>query len=213
VSSSFEKDEYFRVEEAPTGVRLTHTRQSRVGQADEAFGDRIMRHGEHKFVFTIDCAHSSTGTGVYLGAASASADGHARRRFGVRVSDGRFVMYPAGPASGSASAVNCSEGWMGAAQSERAVGRRVEVLCDMDRRRLSFSVDGAAHVDCGVLPDELPDALVPWVQVFFKSDVVTLSQHRSRRGSGPPSPPAPVRVAPPAKVYEATPFEAGPWTP
>ena len=83
----------------------------------------------------------------------------------------------------------------------------------MDRRRLLFSIDGAAAVDSGVLPAELPESLVAWAQVFFKGDVLTLSHHRSRlTGQSPPSPPPPVPVPRPPRTYDDTTFEAGPWT-
>ena len=117
------------------------------------------------------------------------------------------------PEPAAATSKMLSEGFLGSAHAERAVGRRVEVLVDMDRKMLSFSVDGAAHVDSGVLPADLPDALVPWAQVFFKGDAVTLSHHRSRATAGSVPSPTPVKVKPPSKVYDMTPFEAGPWTP
>lgn len=222
--SSFEAAEFFRVESIPParegdapGARLTHKRQSRVGQSDEAFGDRVMSKGEHRFIFTILSAHSPSGNGLCLGVAAAEHVGHAstRHKYGIRVSDGRCVSYPSpdSPSGGRSPNVRLSEGFMSHRESVRAVGRRVEVIVDMDRRRLFFSVDGAAHVDSGVLPETLPDALVPWVQLFFKSDAISLSQHRSRPTNGaPPSPQPPVLVPPSARFYDYTRFEAGPWT-
>ena len=103
-STSFSPAEYFKIETVQgerdneaNGARLTHTRQSRVGQADECFGDRVMSKGEHKFVFTICSSHSGSGTGFILGVAAVS-DGsiYARKKYGVRVSDGRCITYPDG---------------------------------------------------------------------------------------------------------------------
>lgn len=232
--TSFDKDDSFRLEVVPperdfgaAGARLTHKVQCRVGQANEVYGDRVMSKGEHRFVVTIEETHSPAGTGLIFGVASANAsESYGRRKYGVRVSDGRFIQLPV-PQLDFRELRNASEeerrppsarllaeGHHGAARSMRAVAHRVEIICDMDRRRLAFSVDGATAVDSGIMPEDLPEALVPWVQVFFKGDVVTLEQHRSRlTGASPPHSPPPVLVPPPSKVYDQTPFEAGPWTP
>ena len=223
--SGWEESAYFKMETVPSGrdrdppgARIVHTRQSRVGQADEAFGDRVMSRGEHRFVFTIACAHSSTGSGLVLGVAAAAGSEHVRQKIGIRPSDGRLVRVPAPePVKGGerdSRPVLLAENCMPRA-SERAVGRRVEIIVDLERKQVAFSVDGASAVDSGVLPEELPSTLVPWVQVFFKGDAVTLSHHRVRApkpGSSPRSPPPPVKVsALVSRAYDQSKFEAGPW--
>ena len=56
-----------------------------------------------------------------------------------------------------------------------------------------------------------PDALVPWTQLFYKDDAVTLSQHRQRAIHRTQTP-----RATPTKRKDPRPstpqFEAGPWT-
>ena len=221
--SNFVPDEFFKVEELPPHrdieepmSRIVHKRQSRVGQADEAYGDRVMSKGEHRFVFTIHNTHHDAGTGILLGVAAADrGDGYARRKWGVRVSDGRLVSFPTPDASSpdGRDSKYLAEAFI-EGQQMRAVGRRVEVVLDLDLGRLAFSVDGALAVDSGAMPDELPEALVPWVQVFYKNDAVILSHHRSRPTFGSPPSPPPVRVPKHiSRAYDNAPFEAGPWTP
>lgn len=192
-------------------TRLIHTRQSRVGQADEAFGTRVMSKGEHRFVFTIDVAQSPSGSGLLLGFADGDDNGYSRFKYGIRVSDGRCVQYPTPT---DPKIMQLSEGFMSAATAQRAVGRRVEVVVDMDRRLCGFSVDGATLVDSGIMPSDLPVTLVPWCQIYYKADALTLSHHRMRiTGATPPSPPKPVKVPPISRVYDNTGFDSGPWTP
>ncbi len=79
----------------------------------------------------------------------------------------------------------------------------------MERQRVSFSVDGASAVDARIPPADMPSALVPWAQIFYKGDAVTLSHHRFRQT---PS----VRTPPPHKVaaspqYDTRQFDSGPW--
>ena len=203
----------------PAASGLTHSRQSRVGQSDDAFGALVMSRGEHRFVLTIECAHSSSGAGLVLGVAAApdpSQPSYVRPKWGVRPWDGRCVRVPApGPSATDANAVILAESHPRVGlYTERAVAKRVEVIVDMERRAIAFSVDGASAVDAGVLPDELPSALVPWAQLFFKGDTVALSHHRERppRRASPRSPPPPVMVTRGPQWDERV-FEAGPWTP
>ena len=186
--------------------RITHKRQSRVHQADDALGNIVMKAGEHRFVYDISSVTSS-GCGIRVGVAS--VDG--RERWGIRLSDGRSVRVPAADLDPGEAAVLLAERAVGT--MERAVSRRVEVIVNMAQRIVRYSVDGATAVDSGVLPDDYSDELVPWAQLFYKDDAVTLSHHRTARVPQRASPrlvrsrrevPAPVRKPP---------FEAGPWTP
>ena len=57
--------------------------------------------------------------------------------------------------------------------SGMAKGCKVEVLVDMDARKLSFAVNGAAPVDSGVL---LPTTGVrPWMRLFGKGDAIAMT--------------------------------------
>ena len=217
---SFNKDEFFRVESVPaanpsseTGAKVTHLRQSRVNQSDEIYGDKVMSKGEHRFVFSISNMASPTGGGLCLGVAEAVDNRYSRRKIGVRVSDGRCVVLPP-PAEGkSTPSIQLSERFMSSALQQRAVDRRVEIIVNMDKKCVLFSVDGGTAVDSGVLPHELPESLVPWAQAFFKGGVITLTDHRTRLTADrqPHSPP--VLVKPPSRIWEFVGFEAGPWTP
>ena len=220
VSSSFNKEpDFWRIEERPgvdgdaPSTRLFHTRQSRVGQPDEAFGTRLMSKGEHRFVITLDELTSPSGSGLLLGVADGADNGYSRFKYGIRVSDGRCVQYPT-PEDARNVKKTAAEGFLGSARAVRAVDRRVEVVVDMDRRAVAFSVDGMTVVDSGILPGDLPDSLVPWCQIYYKGDAVILSHHRTRATAGkPPATPPPVRVPPPSKVYDMSAVDSGPWTP
>jgi hypothetical protein len=186
--------------------RLTHKRQSRVNQADDALGNITMKKGEHRFVFDIRSV-SSSGYGIRVGVAS--TDG--RERFGIRLSDGRSVRVPEANQDLGEAPVMLAERVAGAL--DRAVSRRVEVIVNMALHTVHYSVDGATAVDSGVLPDDYPDELVPWAQMFYKHDEVTISHYRTARlpqRSTPRSASSRREVPPPAKK---PPYEAGPWSP
>lgn len=197
--------------------RLKHARQSRVNQPDDAFGDRKMTKGEHKFVFDIDSC-SSSGSGVRVGVAS--EDG--RERWGIRPVDGRAVYVTSSLPSPDLeertqererlSSAFLADKPMAASRQERAVGRRIEVCVDMTRRLVTYSVDGGTGFDSGVLPDDYPDVLVPWAQLFYKEDSVTLSQHRSRAVNRKASPRSPATPRKPSSPATPT-CDSGPWTP
>ena len=210
--------ELFKIESTPdpreghhATSRLLHMRQSRVNQPDDALGDRVMSKGEHRFVFDIDSARSS-GSLVRVGVAS--TDG--RDRWGIRLTDGRSISIRPGVPTAEERERQCNvllaDKPIAAARQERAVSRRVEVIVDMARRHVFYSVDGGSAVDSGVLPEDYPELLVPWAQLFYKGDAVTLSQHRSRAvnhaARSPrlqPTPSKPSSPPPPA-------FDAGSWS-
>ncbi len=213
-TSGWMGSEYCRVESVPpfregepTGSKVVHKRQSRVGYPDDVAGDLIIKRGEHRVTMTIN-TQSASGSGLVLGVAS--LDGC--QRWGVKSSDGRLKRYPESSWRKTdlvdQPVVMLAPGRRGA--NERAINRRVEVIIDMARRRLLFSVDGATAVDAGLLPDELPAKLVCWAQLFYKGDSVTITHHRSRHAGGPQTP-SPVRV-PPSRPFEPL-TDAGPWTP
>ena len=221
-----EADNHFKTESIPDPrlgykpqSKLVHSRQSRVNQPDDAFGGRIMKTGEHHFVFEVNSQRSS-GCGMRVGVAS--ADG--RDRWGIRLVDGCAVYV--GRGMDSAEARDRQVGGMltdkppatigGTNYRECAVTRRVEVFVDMARRIVKYSVDGGYAFDSGVLPEDYSDALVPWAQTFYKGDTVTLSQHRSRAATRPSSPRLTEAKTPkkkPRDRWDSKPFEAGPWTP
>ena len=214
--------------------RAEHLRQSRVNEADDILGDKVMTKGEHRFIFEIDSSTSSSCSNIRVGVAS--IDGHsaqrtlpvaarlhihprcvrvllAAERWGIRPIDGRSVSCTAGRmdtavllASGSCERT---------VPKERTVRQRVEVTVNMNRRLVLYSVDGAIAIDSGVIPDDYPDALVPWVQLFYKGDSVTLSEHRYRQIVQPPSPrsPSSTRKKPQTPWSNDKPYEAGQWTP
>lgn len=69
-------------------------------------------------------------------------------------------------------------------------------------------------VDIGVLPAEMPEAMVPWACTFYKGDSVTITDHRHRAMLGaPPTPPAKVRIPRTiwTKEFMEETYEAGPW--
>jgi hypothetical protein len=200
------KDARFREERVPDPragfkpmSRLTHQMQSRVHQPDDCLCDVQMTKGEHRFVFDV-CTSSSSGGGIRMGVAS--ADGY--YRWGVRASDGRSIRLPS--ADAGEPAVMLAEGVTNV--QERACVRRVEVVVDMARRTVQYSVDGAGLVDSGVLPDEYPDTLVPWVQLFYKHDAVMISSYRRRSVNYKPQPRSPPK---PPRKEPASEYEAGPW--
>jgi len=221
-----EADNHFKTESIPDPrqgykpqSKLVHSRQSRVNQPDDAFGGRIMKTGEHHFVFEVNSQRSS-GCGMRVGVAS--SDG--RDRWGIRLVDGCAVYV--GRGMDSAEARDRQLGGMltdkppatigGTNYRECAVTRRVEVFVDMARRIVKYSVDGGYAFDSGVLPEDYSDALVPWAQTFYKGDTVTLSQHRSRAATRPSSPRLTEAKTPkkkPRDRWDSKPFEAGPWTP
>ena len=61
-----------------------------------------------------------------------------------------------------------------------------------------------------MLPEDVPDELVPWASLFFKGDAVTLSHHRHRAGASGIHSPAPKRV-PRSPPRDTNHYEAGPW--
>ena len=189
--------------------RVVHTKQSRVHQPDDVFGERVMGKGEHRFLFEVEPARSS-GSGVRVGVAS--VDG--RQRWGIRLTDGKSVHnLPGMPTAEDRERERESSAFYlsdNPVAQERAVVQRVEVIVDMARRHVLYSIDGGSAVDSGVLPDEYPDSLTPWAQLFYKGDAVTLSAHRSRTASRPKAPRTPTRKA--ASPSEPT-CDAGPWTP
>ena len=124
----------------PPASRVKHKRQSKVGRPDDVFGERAMSSGEHRIVYIIE-SQSASGCGLALGVAS--ADG--KLRWGVRSSDGRAITYPSRRSSESGRVVMLASSAVPGSQ-ERAVSRRVEVIVDMARRRLRFSVDGCAQL-------------------------------------------------------------------
>ena len=222
--------------------KLVHQRQTRVrDQPDDAFGNFVMTRGEHKFVYEIECdlhkdtkgndrlpgsgfrpksalpSRAAVGSGSGIRVGVASKDGS--KRWGIRPSDGRAVSQgddidhrDYGPTS------NLLADAVMPCQQARAVGTRVEVTVNMARRIVKDSVDGATAVDSGVLPDDYPDELIPWCQLFYQNDAVTLSDHRFRPVNHPPSPRSPSDAARKdtrkrVESIRATPyFEAGPWT-
>ena len=149
-----------------------------------------MKKGVHQFVLSFELTYSSSAFGITLGVAS--QDG--RRKFGVRCWDGRAVLLPKPPKAPIGQLLVDAKMPRGE-PIERAVASRVEVTVDMFRRALYFSIDGGLAVDFGILPEEMPEALVPWACVFYKGDAVAISDHRHRTVIGtPPTPPAKVRV-------------------
>ena len=203
--------QFFRIEEVKPArsseqpyCRMQHTRTSNTREAsDNAFGDKLMTKGVHRFVLSFELAHSSSGFGIILGVAT--PDG--RQKVGVRVWDGRAVMMPQQPKQRSGEVLASPT-----QRAERAVSSRIEVLVDMFRKSLAFSIDGGAAVDSGILPEHMPESLVVWACIFFKGDAVTLSHHRHRACLGsPPSPPAPVRVPSSNRSGADESYEAGPW--
>ena len=183
---------------------MQHTRTSNTREAsDDAFGDKLMTKGCHRFVLSFELNHSSSGFGIILGVAT--PDG--RQKVGVRVWDGRAVMFPQQPKQPAGEVLASPT-----QRAERAVSSRIEVRVDQFRKSLAFSIDGGPAQDSGILPEEIPESLVPWACIFFKGDAVTLSHHRHQACLGsPPSPPAPVRVASSNRSRADESYEAGPW--
>jgi hypothetical protein len=212
--SAWSAHEHFRIEEIPAeragdlpSSRLRHTRQVTArDEPDNALGDRLIASGEHRFFLTLNETHSATGSGVCLGVAT--PDG--KIKVGVRPSDGRLVILPP-PVGHPPGRPLGGIGSRDAGSHQRAVAARVEVIVDMQRRTVCFSLDGAVAVDSGVLPQELPDQLVPWASLFFKGDSVTISNHRHRSGGRGLPQPSPVRV-PRSPPRDDSQHDAGPWT-
>lgn len=209
--------EFYRIEETPalrsnqkSGSTGRHSRTSNSRDLpDELFGDKVMSKGVHHYVLSFELTHSSSGFGIILGVAS--QDG--RRKFGVRCWDGRAIVLPQ-PPKAPVGPLLVDKVMPRGAPVERAVASRVEVTVDMFRKALHFSIDGGLAVDIGVLPAEMPEAMVPWACTFYKGDSVTISDHRHRAMLGaPPTPPAKVRIPRTiwTKEFMEETYEAGPW--
>ena len=214
--SAWKQSAQFKIEEVaplrkgdPPYSRTWHNRTSHAREPpDDALGEKLMTRGEHRFVLNFVLNNelgSTTGHGIILG--TASADG--RQKVGIRCWDGRVITLPKREKQPAGDVLAP----LIATRTERAVHSRVEVIVDLFRRSIGFSIDGGTPADSGLLPHEVPEQLVPWACTVYKGDVVILSNHRYRKVLGtPPTPPAPVRVPPSKWNWEDDEHDAGPWT-
>ena len=134
---------------------------------EAAVGSEVLRTGHHRFVLEIESSHQSEGGSLLLGVVDVT----------LPLEEGASA-WGLNPCEGRLNAT-LNARWWGATGGKlmrgtlcgRATGASVEVSVDMDRRRLSFAIDGAAPVDAGV---KLPAAVSAWALLYHPGDAVRL---------------------------------------
>ena len=165
------------------GAVVSHAREG----PDAAASTLLLEHGRHRI--TLEIVRSERNRGfMYLG---------------VLAADGRTGSWPEGPKQDASNGKYSGKpvvGWgfcplnghlhstatpsewglrlrklMSGDLSGRAEGAIVVLIVDMDRRKLSFSIDGHEPVDAKV---HLPAAVRPWVVLAHREDAVRLAGYR-----------------------------------